>query len=93
LYGTAGIYHKRDKEYKKYIDLFPANTGARQILEMKVDLVQTSCGFAVPFMDFKEERTTLNDWSSKQGEEKIKAYWKNKNTKSIDGFETNILGD
>ncbi len=93
LYGTAGIYHKRDQEFAKYVDLFPANTGARQIIEMQVDLVQTSCGFAVPFMDFKEERTTLNDWSSKQGEEKIKAYWKNKNTKSIDGFETNILGN
>jgi hypothetical protein len=24
-------------------------------------------------------------------EDKIKAYWKNKNAKSIDGFETNIL--
>ena len=44
-------------------------------------------------MDFKEERTTLNDWSKKQGEEKIKEYWKNKNTKSIDGFETHILGN
>ena len=92
LYGVAKIYHRRDQEFSKYINLFPENTGSRQIIEMQVDLVQTSCGFAVPFMDFKEERTTLNDWSKKQGEEKIKEYWKNKNTKSIDGFETRILG-
>ena len=60
---------------------------------MEVNLVQTSCGFAVPFMDFKEERTTLNAWADKQGEEKIEAYWRNKNTTSIDGFETKILND
>ncbi|WP_324026590.1 hypothetical protein QSV08_03390 [Maribacter sp. BPC-D8] len=58
---------------------------------MKVDLIQTSCDFADMFIDFKEERTALNDWSKNQEENKIKEYWKNKNTKSIDGFETNIL--
>ncbi len=91
LYGKARIYHKRDSEFFKYAGLFPENVGARQIIEMDVDLVQTSCGFAVPFMDFKEERTTLNDWAEKQGEANIKEYWKNKNMSSIDGFETKIL--
>ncbi|MCK0137225.1 pyridoxamine 5'-phosphate oxidase family protein [Arenibacter sp. S6351L] len=93
LYGEAKIYHKRDSDFHQYYNLFPENVGARQIIEMEVDLVQTSCGFAVPFMDFKEERTTLNSWAVKQGEEKIEEYWKNKNNLSIDGFETNILDD
>ncbi|WP_010182263.1 pyridoxamine 5'-phosphate oxidase family protein [Aquimarina agarilytica] len=92
LYGKAKIYHKRDIEFTNYSHLFPDNTGARQIIEMDVDLVQTSCGFAVPFMDYKEERTTLNDWSTKQGTAKIEEYWKNRNTLSIDGFDTKILG-
>lgn len=90
LYGTAKIYHRRDPEYSQYIGVFPANTGARQIIEMAVDLVQTSCGFAVPFMDFKEERETLNSWSTKQGEEGIQNYWQEKNVRSLDGFETGI---
>lgn len=93
LYGKAKIYHKRDSAFNDLSHLFPENIGARQIIEMKVDLVQTSCGFAVPFMDFKEERTTLNNWAIKQGEDKIEDYWKNRNTQSIDGFETNILED
>jgi predicted nuclease of restriction endonuclease-like (RecB) superfamily len=42
-------------------------------------------------MDFKEERTILNNWADKQGEEGIKKYWAEKNMKSIDGFETKIL--
>ncbi|MGE5943753.1 MAG: pyridoxamine 5'-phosphate oxidase family protein [Flavobacteriales bacterium] len=93
LYGNAKIYHKRDNDFHNYSNLFPENVGARQIIEMDVDLVQTSCGFAVPFMDFKEERTTLNAWAEKQGEDNIKSYWKEKNTVSIDGFETKVLED
>ncbi|TNJ45680.1 pyridoxamine 5'-phosphate oxidase family protein [Tamlana fucoidanivorans] len=91
LYGHAKIFHKRDQEYQEYKHLFPENVGARQIIEMQVDLVQSSCGYSVPFMDFREDRTLLNDWAEKQGHDRIEAYWKNKNTKSIDGFETNIF--
>src|SRR5690606_36993742 len=83
LYGQAKIFHPRDEAFHQYIDLFPPNTGARQIIEMEVDMVQTSCGFAVPFMDFKAERGTLNAWSSKQGIEGVEAYWEQKNTKSL----------
>jgi hypothetical protein len=93
LYGQAKIYHKREMEFHKYINLFPENTGSRQIIELDIDMVQTSCGFAVPFMDFKEDRNVLNSWSEKKGKAGIEAYWETKNTLSIDGFETKILGD
>jgi len=91
LYGHAKIYHEHDNKFKKYIDLFEKNIGSRQIIELKIDLVQTSCGFSVPFMDFKEERKQLNSWSKKQGKEKINTYWEEKNTVSIDGFKTNMI--
>ncbi|WP_103069681.1 pyridoxamine 5'-phosphate oxidase family protein [Aquimarina sediminis] len=91
LYGKASIFHQRDKEYQNYIDLFPKITGSRQIIEMQVDMVQTSCGYAVPFMDFKEERIQLKSWSEKQGEERLENYRKEKNALSIDGFETKIV--
>ena len=93
LYGRSKIFHNRDQEFENYLSFFPKTVGSRQIIEMDVDLVQTSCGFAVPFMDFKEERTTLNSWAEKQGDDKIKKYWAEKNTQSIDGFETKILGE
>ncbi|WP_224998766.1 pyridoxamine 5'-phosphate oxidase family protein [Cesiribacter sp. SM1] len=93
LYGTARLYHSRDSAYQQFIQLFPEIAGARQIIEMEVDLVQTSCGFAVPFMDFKEERTQLKSWAEKKSEEQLTNYWKEKNSRSIDGFETGILRD
>lgn len=92
LYGTASISHKQDETYYNYIHLFPKIIGSRQIIEMQVDMVQTSCGYAVPFMDFKEERTQLKSWSEKQGEERLENYRKEKNAVSIDGFETRITG-
>ncbi len=91
LYGHATAYHPRDKEYADYIDLFPKTPGSRQIIVMDIDLVQTSCGFAVPVMEFRQERTILNEWAEKKGEEQIQNYWKEKNTISLDGFETRIL--
>lgn len=93
LYGTASAYHQRDETFHKYIDMFPKIVGARQIMEMEVDLVQTSCGFAVPFMDFKEERTQLKSWAEKQGEEKLITYREEKNSVSLDNFDTGLLED
>ncbi|MEM9686476.1 MAG: pyridoxamine 5'-phosphate oxidase family protein [Bacteroidota bacterium] len=90
LYGNAKAYHKRDAEFHKHITLFPEIAGSRQIIAMSVDLVQTSCGFGVPLMDFKEERTILRSWAEKKGEERLSAYWKEKNSISLDGYPTQI---
>jgi len=87
-YGKAVIHHEWDAAYEQYIGLFPTIAGSRQIIEMEVDLVQTSCGYAVPFMEFKEERSQLRAWSEKKGEDGIRDYWQKTNQKSIDGFET-----
>lgn len=89
LYGTANIFHPRDAEFNTYSDLFPEYIGSRQIFKMHVDLVQTSCGYGVPLMDFKEERTRLKEWGEKK-KDVMEDYWEKKNSLSIDGFETGI---
>ena len=90
LYGQAKIFHKREDRFQKYIGLFEENLGARQIVEMDVEMVQTSCGFAVPLMNFEEERGILTNWAAKKGVDGIEQYWEDKNSQSIDGFETKI---
>ena len=42
-------------------------------------------------MDFKNERTALNNCSNKLGASEIEAYQKKKNVKSLDGFKTDIF--
>ena len=88
LYGNAKIYHENDQEYVAYSSLFDKHIGARQIIEMDINLVQSSCGYAVPFMEFKEERTQLAESDNKKGTKGVRKYWKDKNTKSIHGFNT-----
>lgn len=90
LYGQAKIYHEGDAGFQQHIHQFPKILGSRQIIELNIDLVQTSCGFAVPFMDYKEERTQLLDWAAHKGEEGIKQYWQDRNQQSIDGFPTGM---
>lgn len=90
LYGEAKIYHNSEKNYDRYISLFDEIAGSRQIIEMDIDMVQTSCGYAVPYFDFKEERNQLKVSMEKKGKARIKRYWEEKNNKSIDGFKTEI---
>ena len=93
LYGTAQAIHPRDESWSDYLKLFPEALGARQFFLIDIALVQTSCGFAVPFYEFKEEREALSTWAEKKGTAGIETYWLEKNQLSIDGFETAILED
>lgn len=93
LYGKAKLMHPRDKDWNKYLEFFPNTKGARQIFILDINLVQTSCGFAVPFYDFKEERNALIDWAEKKGDAGIESYWLEKNQLSIDGFDTAIINE
>lgn len=90
LYGTATAVHRNDPAWSELYAKFPPSAGARQIFVVSVDLVQSSCGMAVPFYDYVGEREQLSDWAKQQGEEGIKAYWLNKNQQSIDGLPTDI---
>jgi len=92
VYGTAQTIHPRDVEWAECARVLPPEVGARQYYKLAIDLVQTSCGYAVPLMDYQEDRDTLAKWSEKRGEAGVKDYWEEKNTQSIDGFPTGILG-
>lgn len=91
VYGKAKTIHRQDKEWGTYYGLFPQNNGARNIFLVDIDTVQTSCGFAVPLMDYKEDRTILTDWSAKKNDDEIKSYWEEKNVTSIDGLPTGLF--
>lgn len=90
LYGNARVIYKNNAEWNELFSLFNSMPGARQIFDLKIDLVQTSCGMAVPSFGYRGEREQLNDWASKKGDTGIKGYWLEKNQLSIDGKPTHI---
>lgn len=93
LYGNAKVYHQRDPLWEKYIHHFPKIAGSRQIIDMEIELAQTSCGMAVPLMDFREERELLKNWAEQKGSHGLHKYHEEKNTTSLDGHPTEILED
>ncbi len=93
LYGQARVVHPRDDNWSALLSLFPDDIGARQIFQLRLDLVQTSCGYAVPRYELKGERPTLTKWAEKKGAEGIEQYWREKNTVSLDGKATGIFED
>jgi hypothetical protein len=91
LYGTATVVHPRDAEWAELIGHFDALPGARQIFVLNVELVQTSCGMAVPLFNYQGQRGQLTDWAEKKGLEGISEYWDKKNRVSLNGRPTGIL--
>lgn len=91
LYGDAKVIHPYDEQWNDLYTLFPETPGARQLFELTIDLVQTSCGMSVPLYDFVDQRQELVNWANKKGDDGIKQYWEEKNQVSLDGKPTNIL--
>ncbi|QJX49046.1 pyridoxamine 5'-phosphate oxidase family protein [Hymenobacter taeanensis] len=90
LYGTATVYHPRDAEWAELLPLFPPLPGSRQIVVVTVDLVQTSCGMAVPSFDYRAERDELNHSMEPRGPKQVAQYWHNCHVRSLDGKLTSI---
>ena len=90
LYGSAKVIHQNDAAWTKLFALFTPLPGARQIFDLSVEMVQTSCGMAVPNYEYSSDRELLNDWARKRGEEELQQYWLDKNQLSIDGMPTHI---
>ena len=91
IYGTAKTIHRQDPKWEDYYGHFIPDKGARNIFLLEIETVQTSCGFAVPLMDYKEDRDLLTKSMAKKSDEEIQEYWKEKNMESIDGLPTGLF--
>ncbi len=66
LYGVARTIRPEDPEWDALFAHFDPIPGARQIFDLSIDLVQTSCGFGVPHYSYAGERDTLREWAKKK---------------------------
>lgn len=91
IYGKARVIHKLDDEWGVLSGYFDQIVGTRQIFDLSIELVQTSCGMSIPYFQYKGERDAQLKWATKKGDAGIREFWKEENQQSIDGFPTNIL--
>ena len=94
LYGHGRVLRRGTADYARLLaEAFDGEEplGARQIVLLEVDLVQTSCGFGVPLYDYRGERPALVRWAEAKGAEGLEAYRREHNAQSIDGLSTGLL--
>lgn len=85
IYGRGRSVLPQDAEWAAISAGFTLLPGTRQIFEIAVDSVQTSCGWGVPYMTLERERETLSAYHAKHGDETRFAKYAVR-TKSIDGL-------
>lgn len=93
VYGYATMLHPGDADWAEAYAHFPPDDGARQIFDVTITEVQTSCGFGVPMYEFHGDRSQLTDWSIRKGAVGVRDYWRQKNSISTDGYPTDIEPD
>jgi hypothetical protein len=86
VYGTGTVHPLGTPGFDALAAHFPELPGRRSIVDVDVDRVSTSCGFAVPVLRYEGERDRLLDWARAKGDDGLVEYWANKNAASIDGL-------
>ncbi|MGQ0617165.1 MAG: pyridoxamine 5'-phosphate oxidase family protein [Acidimicrobiia bacterium] len=86
LYGAGTVYEVGTDGFASRAERFPTLAGARAVIEVDIDRISSSCGFAVPFMEVVGERPTLSEWAEKKGDDGVARYQRDKNAASIDGL-------
>jgi hypothetical protein len=96
LWGKGRAIENGTPEYKVFVNEKKVQKvpGMRSIILLDIDQVGTSCGWSVPFYDFKGFRTQLDEFfakkekaveSGKEGES-MDNYWAFKSQLSVDGL-------
>ncbi|KAF1935767.1 hypothetical protein EJ02DRAFT_116047 [Clathrospora elynae] len=96
IWGTGHALENGTPAFTSFVQQnnVPLLPGSRSIILINVHQCASSCGFSVPYYDFKAHRNILNDHFRKKEEkfragreeESIDRYWAYKSQASIDGL-------
>jgi len=86
IYGVGTVHELGSDAFAELATNFPELPGRRAVIDIAVERVTTSCGYAVPMMDLVSDRDRLLDWSRAKGDDGLVDYRAAKNAASIDGM-------
>lgn len=90
LYGRGAAVLPQDAGWGALAAHFTLLPGTRQIFEIAVDQVQTSCGWGVPHMELVRERETLRKFGAKFTPDQLLDVFQRENAQSIDGLPARV---
>ncbi|MDH6575467.1 hypothetical protein P3T29_001091 [Kitasatospora sp. MAP5-34] len=91
VHGRGEPVFRDDPRFAGLLALFDPSVdgaGLRAIVLVHAERVSDSCGYAVPFMDFREDRSLHSEYFERKGEDQFSAYCEGKQYigSSIDGL-------
>lgn len=89
IYGQGKAVLPQDSVFAELYSQFPSLPGVRQVFDIAVQSVQTSCGWGVPEMTLKGERDTLAKYHAQQDPQERLAKISSR-TRSIDGLPLRV---
>jgi hypothetical protein len=86
IYGRGETCSFDEPGFAQKMKLFPAFERARGVITVRIHRVVDSCGWGVPFFDYKGERDQLRRWVVARTDEEWAARRYQANAVSIDGL-------
>lgn len=85
LHGRGTVFERGEPEFAELSQLFPPRDYSRAVVRIDVERVGTSCGYAVPLLDYRSDRDVLDRYWAKPDKDSV-AYRREKNRASLDGL-------
>jgi len=91
IYAKVKVIQEKDNEWESYIREFKDTKGARQVFELLIESVNSSCGWGVPLYEYQGQREKLSNYIENSTKEDHIKYMKKNNQLSFDGKETRLF--
>ncbi|WP_248961902.1 pyridoxamine 5'-phosphate oxidase family protein [Sphaerisporangium perillae] len=86
LSGRGQVVTPHDEGFDGLLKHFGPHPGVRSVIVVECDRIADSCGYAVPFMSFDEDRPLLDEWAQRKDVQQKRAYRAKHNRESVDGL-------
>ena len=87
LYGKGEVVAFNEPGFAEAMRRFPAFERARGVITVHIERIADSCGWGVPFFDYRGERDQLKRWIEAKSEEEWTTRRLESNAVSIDGLK------
>jgi Pyridoxamine 5'-phosphate oxidase len=86
VHGRGEAVEPHDPQFDALRALFDSHLPARSIINITIERISDSCGYGVPLYAFRGDRTQLEAWTERKGEQGLLEYQKKNNRLSLDGL-------
>ena len=87
FHGRGEVISRANPEFAKLRSHYTQDLrGIRSIIKLNVDRISDSCGYGVPFYDYKGERPSTRNFIDKTSDDVMRAGLRVENSESLDGL-------